>query len=695
MRGRSGLVGLLVAALAASAGCRKPANRQSAADAGRDASPVASTLPPPAASVVTVTSVVAVTQASPAWDAGAPVVAEGKVDGVELRRRTHERLAADQSPVHVLVGDDVRALGKAACEATVPHRPAATPVLIKPNFTGFEWFKDPEKSGGDDGVRGRTTDPEFVRGVIECLQARGHRHITVADGWAGSLKDWPRCLEVSGYGAMAKATGVEVVALADDGKHDQGDAAPGKPLAIAGVGSTPVPTLLMPKAVADHLDHGLYIMIPKLKAHRFSVVSLGIKNLQGTVMYSDASPAYRQKWRSHREISAALELLRTDRYEGTLAYVAALDVFARRMVAVLELEAPHVVILEGAPAMSGDGFERLEPSAEKVAIAGTNVITVDRVGSQFLGLWENAPLRSQLAGRASSPLITKAAHAFGVDLDHVEVVGNGAHLIDQPRPYYYHSMSGFEIRGTAPAPAPATSAAPAASASVAPRPAPAASVSAATSSAPATTSRDVIAKRAAEAPKVDGQLDDAAWAAAAPVRFSTDTRGQDTGIGTEVRFTWTADALYVAFQLDHAGLHTDRSRPLDRDRERLYTEDCVELFLDPDPTTPRAYTEVEIGPFGHFLDLTVDLDRKRYDVAYSSGLTVATTQRPATHQAIIEAVLRAPDLVAALRPGARLPLGLFRMEGQDPRYYLAYSPAHTPKPDFHRPEAFVRLVLTD
>lgn len=36
--------------------------------------------------------------------------------------------------------------------------------MIKPNICGFDGLKDAAKTG-DDGVKGRTTDPEFVRGA--------------------------------------------------------------------------------------------------------------------------------------------------------------------------------------------------------------------------------------------------------------------------------------------------------------------------------------------------------------------------------------------------------------------------------------------------------------------------------------------------------------------------------------------------
>ena len=113
--------------------------------------------------------------ASASWDAGPAVVTSGEVDGDALRARNRERIAADQSPVTMLQGGSARELGERLCNQVVPRRPKDTPILIKPNLGGFEWFKDAKTSGGDDGVRGRITDPEFVRGIIECLKARGHR----------------------------------------------------------------------------------------------------------------------------------------------------------------------------------------------------------------------------------------------------------------------------------------------------------------------------------------------------------------------------------------------------------------------------------------------------------------------------------------------------------------------------------------
>ena len=92
----------------------------------------------------------------------------------------------------MLTGDEPRSIGERLCEAVVPKRPKETPILLKPNLGGFEWFK----SGKDDGVKGRITDPEFVRGVIQCLKKRGHTRITVAEGWGATHADWKKLIEL-------------------------------------------------------------------------------------------------------------------------------------------------------------------------------------------------------------------------------------------------------------------------------------------------------------------------------------------------------------------------------------------------------------------------------------------------------------------------------------------------------------------
>ncbi len=615
------------------------------------------------------------------WDGGSPVVAAGEVDGDALREKTRARITTDTSPVTILTGTKGPLdLGRRLCEEVVPKRPKDTPILIKPNLGGFEWFKDPVKSGGDDGVHGRTTDVAFVRGIVKCLKARGHTKITIGEGFAHTHESWEKLIRVSGYEAMAREENVRLVAFDDDGVFDvQGDQ-PGKPLRVKGMEKTGAPTLLVPKVLAEHLENGLFISAPKIKAHRFGVVTMAIKGMQGTVMLSDATPAFHQKWRMHKELKPALDLLAKkdaeSREQGKKAYLDALHLFSERMADVLEIAAPHVTLAEGAPAMGGDGFGKRWPSDEDVAIGGTNPILVDRVGAQYLGLWDNADLARELGGHRTSPLIEAAAKRFGVDVSSPAVKGDGAALLATKRPVHLVGMSGFALHSDDRPPEPFPGA---------PR-----------TSAPAADAGaglEAHARRAEDAGfTVDGKAE-STWDGATPVTFDTDWSGAKTPVRTIVRFAWTKRALYMFWELDGAGVNVDASRPVKTERSKLYEEDCVELFLAPDPAERTKYVELEVGPLGHFLDVSVDKANKKSDVGWSSQAEIATQVDRDGKRVTIEVAIRSPDVVKALVPGARLPLGLYRMEGKSPRLFLAWSPTKTPKPDFHVPEAFGTLVL--
>ena len=232
----------------------------------------------------------------------------------------------------------------------MPNVAVDTPIVLKPNMGGFDWFKTASPANDDDGVRGRITDPEFVRGVVRCLKARGYTHVTIAEGWGARHADWVKLVTVSGYDATgARAT---LVAMDDDGVFDVEGDKPGEMLRVTGMEHTGVPTLMSPKLLAEALNRGLFISLPKIKAHRFAVFSLAIKGTQGTIALSDAAPAFRQKWRMHRELNPYLDARAKNAPEDRAAYVKALEIFSERIADVLEVNTPDVVLAEGAPIMS-------------------------------------------------------------------------------------------------------------------------------------------------------------------------------------------------------------------------------------------------------------------------------------------------------------------------------------------------------
>jgi uncharacterized protein YraI len=210
----------------------------------------------------------------------------------------------------------------------------------------------------------------------------------------------------------------------------------------------------------------------------------------------------------------------------------------------------------------------------------------------------------------------------------------------------------------------------------------------------AATSKPTLSAKHVESPSVvvDGAVDEV-WSTAPSASFDTDWSGRPTPSNTTVRAIWSEHALYMLWEVEGTGLHTDHSRPVDVEREGLYNEDCVEIFFTPNPAEPKKYFEIELGPYGHYFDLAIDKKANTSDEHWSSGAQIRTTVDPTSHKAVIEVALTSPDIVHALKSGANLPINMFRMEGKGTRQYLAWSPTRTPRPNFHVPEAFGTLAL--
>lgn len=108
----------------------------------------------------------------------------------------------------------------------------------------------------------------------------------------------------------------------------------------------------------------------------------------------------------------------------------------------------------------------------------------------------------------------------------------------------------------------------------------------------------------ADAPVIDGRIDDPAWEQAAGfagmVPIGDDTLAPDT---TRVRVLFTAERLHVAWEC-----HFDPTADLQgvarqRDTGKPWREDSVELFLSPHPEEPRDYYQFIGNSAGGFYDL--------------------------------------------------------------------------------------------
>jgi len=106
------------------------------------------------------------------------------------------------------------------------------------------------------------------------------------------------------------------------------------------------------------------------------------------------------------------------------------------------------------------------------------------------------------------------------------------------------------------------------------------------------------------APRIDGVLDDAAWALAPWTALAVDIEGASKPApahATRVRMLWDDEHLYVAAQLDEPHVWAT----LTEHDSIVYRDNDFEVFLDPEGDG-LWYVEVEINALGTVFDLALD-----------------------------------------------------------------------------------------
>ena len=137
----------------------------------------------------------------------------------------------------------------------------------------------------------------------------------------------------------------------------------------------------------------------------------------------------------------------------------------------------------------------------------------------------------------------------------------------------------------------------------------------------------VVIPRVRTPPRIDGSLQDAAWAGALRISGFQQTRGRGPADpDTVVRVAFDPKALYVAFDCPEPSAAGIKRRFKYRDDEFLDDDDCVEAFLDP-TGSGETYYHFAVNPNGavwdalHLSDTTVDnqWSSKRVEAAARIG----------------------------------------------------------------------------
>jgi alpha-galactosidase len=180
------------------------------------------------------------------------------------------------------------------------------------------------------------------------------------------------------------------------------------------------------------------------------------------------------------------------------------------------------------------------------------------------------------------------------------------------------------------------------------------------------------------------------WHQAEPVSFCSDWQGKnpDPDRTTTVRLLWSRECLYLRFDCRYRNLYMfDTADPNGR-RDHLWDRDVAEVFLQPDPSQLRRYSEFEVSPNGMWIDLDIFPGGRS---ALNSGMQRSVWLDRTNRQWVAELRIPMPSLTRTFDPSARWRANFYRIEGDEPRTYLAWSPTCTAEPNFHVPEAFGAL----
>jgi len=230
-------------------------------------------------------------------------------------------------------------------------------VLIKPNLV----VPAPPE-------RGTTTNPNVVRAVCELAVKAGAKEVIVADSPFIYYKARDAFAK-TGVEEAVRAVGARVAYLDEE---EYTEVSVPDPMVLS--------RLRLPKIA---LDVDVTISVPKMKTHLMATVSLGIKNQHGLLLSQDKKIAHRE------------------------------DIHLK-LLDILKVQKPSLVVVDGFPALEGQGPTYGDPVQMNLAVAGLDTVSVDAVCSSLMGF---EPMEI--------PMI-RAAHAEklgNADLNTITIVG--------------------------------------------------------------------------------------------------------------------------------------------------------------------------------------------------------------------------------------------------------------------------------
>ena len=149
---------------------------------------------------------------------------------------------------------------------------------------------------------------------------------------------------------------------------------------------------------------------------------------------------------------------------------------------------------------------------------------------------------------------------------------------------------------------------------------------------------------------------------------------------------WSDDDLYVRFACRYRSIHVFPDADLNRRKDELWERDVAEVFLQADRFGEKYYKEFEVSPNGQWLDLEITPQGLKH---IASGMKSKVTMDESGKIWIADLAIPISAITHGFNPSQSLRVNFFRCEGIDPeRFYSAWQPTKTEKPNFHVPEKF-------
>ena len=152
---------------------------------------------------------------------------------------------------------------------------------------------------------------------------------------------------------------------------------------------------------------------------------------------------------------------------------------------------------------------------------------------------------------------------------------------------------------------------------------------------------------------------------------------------------WISDQIYMCFRCRYRSIHVFPDAAPSGRRDELWERDVAELFLQPDRFGEKHYKEFEVSPNGQWLDLDITPDGLRH---ITSGMRSKTSIDESTRIWSADLIIPVLSVTSRFDPAQSWRVNFFRCEGLDPeRFYSAWQPTDTEKPNFHVPQKFGQL----